>query len=404
MKVYTEEKIIFDICVLNIEETEKTCLDYGKAIIHGEYKCITKESNYYYVLNDNENTGVIKKCDEACESCNGEKNQMTQDTNCINCVAGYFKTEDSNTNCILENLIPQNYLKNNTDEIYYKCHRNCKRCNDYYDANNNNMNCLECINGYYFVDGTNNCYDKNYVDENPYYFLEEDNKFHKCYFSCSKCSQSESDDDNHNCDKCSSGFYNKYETKSCYNNTILEEGYYLDDFTINENEEPTYKRCYEKCKTCNNTIVENNMNCIKCIDGFHFLNGNNNCYDETLLDSGFYLKNDIFYPCEENCRTCTDSKTNINNITSNNCLSCNRTQNLYLVPDLKNCEPESFFNQKEYYIKANTEGEIIFYNCYNSCALCNKGEIFDELTNNYIHNCLKCKDNYYPLKTEEKSC
>ena len=53
-KTYTEEKIIFDISVLNIEETEKTCLDYDKAIIHGEYKCITKESNYYYDLNDNE--------------------------------------------------------------------------------------------------------------------------------------------------------------------------------------------------------------------------------------------------------------------------------------------------------------------------------------------------------------
>ena len=204
IKAYTEEKIIFDISVLNIEETEKTCLDYGKAIIQGEYKCITKESNYYYVLSDNENTGIIKKCDEACESCNGEKNQITQDTNCINCVEGYYKTEDSNTNFILENLIPQNYLKNNTDEIYYKCHRNCKRCNDYYDANNNIMNCLECINDYYFVDGTNNC----------------------------------------------------------YNNTILEEGYYFDDFTINENEEPTYKRCYEKCQTCNNTIIESNMNCI----------------------------------------------------------------------------------------------------------------------------------------------
>jgi len=115
-----------------------------------------------------------------------------------------YKTEDSNTNCILENLIPQNYLKNNSDEIYYKFHRNCKRCNDYYDTNNNNMNCLECINDYYFVDGTNNC----------------------------------------------------------YNNTILEEGYYLDDFTINENEEPTYKCCYEKCQTCNNKIIESNMNCI----------------------------------------------------------------------------------------------------------------------------------------------
>ena len=72
-----------------------------------------------------------------------------------------FKTEDSNTNCILENLIPQNYYKNNTYEIYYKCYRNCNKCNEYYDANNNNnMNCLECINGYHFVDGTNNCYDE----------------------------------------------------------------------------------------------------------------------------------------------------------------------------------------------------------------------------------------------------
>ena len=97
---------------------------------------------------------------------------------------------------------------------------------------------------------------------NPYYYSEEDNKFHKCYFSCSRCSESELDADNHNCDKCASGFYYKYDTKSCYNNTILEEGYYFDDFTINENEEPTYKRCYEKCQTCNNTIIESNMNCI----------------------------------------------------------------------------------------------------------------------------------------------
>ena len=195
-----------------------------------------------------------------------------------------FKTEDSNTNCILENLIPQNYYKNNTYEIYYKCYRNCNKCNEYYDANNNNMNCLECINGYHFVDGTNNC------------------------------------------------------------------------------------------------------------------------YDETLLEFGFYFKNDMFYPCEENCKTCSDSKTNINNIASNNCLSCDVTKNLYLVPDLKNCEPESFFDQKEYYIKANEEGKIIFYHCYDSCALCNEGEILDESTNNYVHNCLKCKDNYYPLKTEESSC
>ena len=397
IKTYTDEKIIFDITELGTSETEKTCLDYNKAIIQGEYKCIEKEINYYYVLNNEENTGVIKKCDDACESCNGEKNQLTQDTNCINCYEGYFKTEDSNTNCILENLIPENYFKKN-DNIYYKCYNNCKKCNNLFDAENNNMNCLECINDYYFVYDENNCYDLSFENENPYYFLEEDKKFHKCYFSCSRCSQSELDDNHHNCDKCASEFYFVFNTNNCYNDTILEQGYYLDNFTIGDNEKPTYKKCYELCKTCYNFLIENNMNCINCINGYHILNGTNNCYNETLLDKGYYLKDDMFFPCEENCKTCSDSKININDIISNNCLSCDELQNLFLVSDLKNCEPESF-TENGYYIKLNEEDNTkIFYKCYESCSLCNEGEIDD------IHNCLKCKDNYYPLKSDERNC
>ena len=128
IKTYTEEKIIFDVSELDIEVTEKTCLDYGKAIIYGEYQCITKELNYYYVLNNDENTGVIDICDMSCESCNGKKNTETQDTNCINCIEGYYKTDDSNTNCILENLIPENYFKNDLDNIYYKCYFSCSKC------------------------------------------------------------------------------------------------------------------------------------------------------------------------------------------------------------------------------------------------------------------------------------
>ena len=38
----------------------------------------------------------------------------------------------------------------------------------------------------------------NYTDENDYYFLKEDNKFHKFYSSCSKYSQKEFDEYNHN--------------------------------------------------------------------------------------------------------------------------------------------------------------------------------------------------------------
>ena len=59
-------------------------------------------------------------------------------------------------------------------------------------------------------------------------------------------------------------------------------------------------------------MIGNNMNCKKCINGFHILYGTNNCFDETLLEQGYYLMDDIFFPCEKNCKTCSNSKTIIN--------------------------------------------------------------------------------------------
>ena len=401
---YTEEKIIFDIKEINIEQNEKSCLDYGKVILHGEYQCITKQDNYYYVLNNNENTGVVKKCDISCASCNGDKNTLTGDTNCIKCADGYYKTQDSNTNCILESLIPVNYFKNNSDNIFYKCYTNCNKCNDYYNSENDNMNCLECITGYYFIYGTNNCYDMSFADENDYFFSERDNKFHKCYFSCQKCSQLELDEYHHNCDECIDNYYFEYNTKNCYNFSILEKGYYFDNFTINQdlNEKPVFKKCYENCKTCNNSLVDDNMNCITCKENYYKKNGTNNCYNDELIEQGYFLNNNIFYPCEENCKTCFNSKTIINDIESNNCLSCDETiKNLYLVADLNNCEAEAY-KENGYYLtgKEDNPDIKIFYKCYLSCSLCDKGKELDN------HNCLKCKENFYPLKNDinPKNC
>ena len=400
--INTEEKIIFDITDLNTEETEKTCLDYGLSIIFGEYKCITKPTNSYYVLNNLENTGVIKLCDIACATCNSGKIILTGDTNCITCKEGYYKTEDSNTNCILENLIPENYFKNPVDNIFYKCYINCKKCSDFYNSENNDMNCIECITNYYFVYNTDNCYPMSFIDENDYFFSERDNKFHKCYFSCFKCSQLELDEYHHNCDECISNFYFEYGTNNCYNMSLLERGYYFDDFTINIGENPVFKKCYDNCKTCNNTYINNNMNCILCKDNYYKIIGTNNCYDESLIDQGFYLKDNIFYPCEEKCKTCSDSKTIINDIISNNCLSCDLiNKGLYLVPDLKNCEPESFKENGYYLDESEDNPDIkIFYKCYISCSLCNKGQEYDLENNNYNHNCLACNENYYHLKND----
>ena len=405
---YTEEKITFDISKLGTGETEKSCLDYSKVILYGTYKCITKQENYFYVLTSDENTGVVKQCDISCATCNGEKNAITQDTNCIICAEGYYKTQNSNTNCILESLIPENYFKNNSDNIYYECYTYCKKCNGYYIAETDNMNCVECITDYYFVYGTNNCYEMSYKDENDYFFSERDNKFHKCYFSCLKCSQLELDEYNHNCDECISGFYFEYNTQNCYNMSVLERGYYFDDFTINEGEDPVFKKCYENCKTCNDTKVGNNMNCILCKDDFYKIDGTNNCYDDSLIEQGYYLKNDIFYPCEENCKTCSNSKPTTNNIISNNCLSCDfTTKGLYLVSDLNNREPESY-KENGYYLKEKEDNldTKIFYKCYLSCSLCDKEKEFDTSTNQDNHNCFKCNENYYPLKNDKnpKNC
>ena len=101
---------------------------------------------------------MIKNCSEACDSCLGEN--TTQSTNCIDCAYNYFKTEDSDTNCILSNLIPNNYYLNTSDNTYYKCHPNCNNCNSGYNQALDAMNCITCINDYYFIfeDNKKNCY------------------------------------------------------------------------------------------------------------------------------------------------------------------------------------------------------------------------------------------------------
>ena len=83
-----------------------------------ESESIYKQSHTNFILITEENKGTTEKCNEACDSCFGEGN--SQDTNCFKCSPGYYKTEDSDSNCIIENLIPSNHYKNGTDNIYYK--------------------------------------------------------------------------------------------------------------------------------------------------------------------------------------------------------------------------------------------------------------------------------------------
>lgn len=66
--------------------------------------------------------------------------------------------------------------------------------------------------------------------------------------SCPKGSQLELYEFNPNCDEYIDKFYFKENTKNCYNIYFLGRGYYFDDFTINERENPDFKKCYENWK------------------------------------------------------------------------------------------------------------------------------------------------------------
>jgi len=106
---YDEMRITFNISEMNSNEVG-TCLYFNKSIYYGQYNCIDKPENTYYVLNGINNTGIIKDCNISCKSCYGESNSET--TNCIECAQNYSETEDSNTNCIRNDLIPNNYYIN----------------------------------------------------------------------------------------------------------------------------------------------------------------------------------------------------------------------------------------------------------------------------------------------------
>ena len=419
---YTEEKITFDfsrtIYSLNGKNIG-TCLDFGLSIFYEQYYCQNKPTNTYYVLANEENTGVIKNCNEACATCLGAPNADGSDTNCDICSQGYFKTEDSESNCISENSIESNYYKNKEDSIYYKCFENCQTCIRELDhkADTNNMGCITCIDNYYLVSGTNNCFNNTFLDNHINYFFSGDYTFHKCYDTCKRCTADGINENNQNCDECIDNYYFEDNTKNCYNSTYTENGYYLDIYTINSelNELPKYKECYEACKTCTkNLIGDDDMNCITCKNGYYKKVDTNNCIND-ITNKRLYQKDGIAYPCEDNCNTCSFGKTeltennldNNNNLITNityNCLSCDSNNNLFLVEGINNCETIDF-TQKGFYLKEESDGTKKFHKCYQSCSLCEKGYEIDS-DGNEIHNCDECAENYYRAINygNEKNC
>ena len=150
------------------------------------------------------------------------------------------------------------------------CYQNCETCENYSEEEND-QNCLTCRLGFFFQEGTKNCYR---LRPNRTYFDEEKQIWAPCHKNCLTCS-GKAIVDQFNCLTCESGAKFYPETKNClkcptfvnYEQTgcllIIPNGYYLKDKQLG-----TIGKCYDLCETCNKGPSKSkeilSMNCLTC--------------------------------------------------------------------------------------------------------------------------------------------
>ena len=275
------------------------------------------------------------------------------------------------------------------------CYENCGTCEEE-GVSLDNQKCQTCIEGYYFEENTQNCYK---TANEGYYFNKNQNIFSKCYKNCKTCDDINIGESVHNCLTCKYNYllynntnclnckylnyYTNYEQTSCIQ--FIPNGYYLNDTKYN-----TIDKCHKNCLACNGrNYDDNNMNCIYCDNenGFFFVENTRNCYkvpyEGYFLDEDFVLKK-----CYYMCKTCSAKPTYKSNgeIQNMNCDTCNSELGFFKVnSNSKNCEYKEKI--REYYNELDNN----YYPCYENCLTCFDKEVID--SNNVDMKCLTCDEN-----------
>ncbi len=174
------------------------------------------------------------------------------------------------------------------------CYDSCSKCTSFSNDENDHK-CITCREGFYFKEGTNNCYDKI---ETKFYFDKEKEIFRPCHENCLTCSKGGNGPKEMNCLSCESGFkfYNRsnnclscphyvnIEQNECINE--IPEGYYLEDNKTNST-----GKCHYLCKTCEAGPYylrkQYHMNCKKCFFNRYASYDRNCSYTYGITDPNF---------------------------------------------------------------------------------------------------------------------
>lgn len=271
----------------------------------------------------------------------------------------------------------------------YDCYESCEDCD--FEGNELNQNCTICNNtkGYFFKedDNSQNCFTINNI-EDGYYLDFESNLFKKCNNRCLSCN-STGTDSNSKCIKCQNDYhFDPIKPYHCVKFSELDSAsFYVD--RINDK----FKKCHESCLTC---IGPNNNDCLSC-NGRTFFeteNFNNRCLKVEEVPHNYYvvfLSGIIkYYKCHISCKRCSSGG-------EGKCLECNIEEGYYPVED----KPEYCLTEenvpKKYYLDIN---KVMIKNCYTNCETCSKG--FDNET--YEMNCDTCIDKTYFQNISSSNC
>ena len=410
----------------------KKCIEYCKddnvfsSIYEYEGVCVESCSANFYTVGEQK----FCKCETnpACQDCPSKDNPNKLLCSTCNKEDGYYpkKEESSQTlkNCYNSGSIGKNYLL--ISEEYVACYDTCAECSSI--GNEAKHECTKCINGYIDYENDHNCYEKC---DNYYYFDVDDNNKFKCtdekkcpsgYFlinSKNKCIKNCKDDDtfkyeydgtcvsectrgeytkgdgqkvckcmdNNACKDCPSEnnenklcsvcndldgqgktYYPKDEEKSntyknCYNAETKPDNYIIDSANS------VLKRCYKSCGKCESIGGDDDHQCTECKSGYEHKAGYpiDNCYPK--CDHYFYVKdNNIICTNEE---ICPENYELI--FSSTECVEDCNANNLFQYGNYcyEECQNGNYNKDGINTCKCLTNNKCTECNSNNECLICN---------------------------------
>ena len=387
--------------------------------------------NDFYTKDDDTN---VCKCmtNIACNDCPSINNVNHLCSTCNLDKHYYPKEEDNDENlkiCYNRTTIPSNYILSSGQ--YKKCYESCQTCTEIGIASDHK--CKDCLDGYIKLNNDNNCYEEcehyyYFTDEGEYVCLAENkcpngykllDATNKCIKNCqdvekyeynnicySECPQYWTDtDDDHICklDCLRFNMFFNYEKTSCISS--IPKGYYLEDV-----ENKILGKCHENCEECESGPTENNNNCKTCQKTKTIFYDLGNCRENCV--NGNYIDENSVKKCKcsnnKECQACDES---------GKCLSCNNDLGYYQLEynnensGIIKCvkEPEGYYLSEGLYKKCNEKCKSCFGGGDDKCIECNSQYEFRNDFQNDKKCYEKCTYNYYydsnnNICTNDDSC